>query len=244
VSALYLIRHGQASYGEADYDALSAIGVRQAEQLGAWWAAHGATVDAVYVGPRQRQIDTARHILDAVRSAGLAWPEATTLDAFDEYPAFELLRYWLPILQAEDRDFQALMAAAATRSDRAHILDTAFQFIIGKWSLGELDVAHLETFAAFIGRVERGLSHLAEAHPARRTDGNRVRVAVITSGGPIAVAMRIALGLDDETTLRVGSVVRNASFSEFRNVPASRPLTMIGFNATPHLVDKVLFTYR
>ena len=43
MSTLYLIRHGQASYGEADYDRLSPRGVEQAKAVGfiAYWNQSG-----------------------------------------------------------------------------------------------------------------------------------------------------------------------------------------------------------
>ena len=34
---LYLVRHGQASFGAADYDQLSELGARQCEALGRWF---------------------------------------------------------------------------------------------------------------------------------------------------------------------------------------------------------------
>ena len=251
--AIYLIRHGQASYGEDEYDALSLVGVRQSARLGAWWADRGEAFDAVYVGPRRRQIDTARHMIDAGRGAGADWPEPTQVEELDELPAFELLRHWLPILQAESAELRDLIATAAASGNRTAALDVGFHFIVDRWSRGELDVPHLESFAGFRARVERGLAQVAAGHPvAPNADGRRPRVAVVTSGGPISIAMRLALGLGDEDTLRVMGVVRNGSFSEFRGGPAApaaasparRTLTMIAFNAVPHLVDKDLVTYR
>ena len=38
VGTLYLIRHGQASYGEPDYDRLSPRGIEQALAVGRWAA--------------------------------------------------------------------------------------------------------------------------------------------------------------------------------------------------------------
>ena len=38
---LYLVRHGQASFGADDYDQLSELGRRQAVQLGRYWAQRG-----------------------------------------------------------------------------------------------------------------------------------------------------------------------------------------------------------
>ena len=54
MSTLYLIRHGQASFGAEDYDVLSALGAEQARALGAYFAARRWPVDALYVGPRAR----------------------------------------------------------------------------------------------------------------------------------------------------------------------------------------------
>jgi broad specificity phosphatase PhoE len=257
VTAIYLIRHGQASYGAAEYDRLSPIGVRQSGQLGAWWAGQGQAFDAVYTGPRSRQIDTARHMIDAGRAGGAAWPEPIQLEELDEFPAFELLRYWVPVLQAESDEFRTLMASQASQGERAAILDAGFRFVVGKWFRGELDVEHLESFARFRDRVERAMAKISDAHPMPRGDSGRERprIAVVTSGGPITVAMRLALGLDHEATMRVIWVVHNASFSEFRGPreppggatagdAARHPLTMHSFNAVPHLVDRDLLTYR
>jgi len=57
MARLVLIRHGQASYGQVDYDRLSPKGEQQARVLGA----HLATLklDALYVGPLRRQQQTA-----------------------------------------------------------------------------------------------------------------------------------------------------------------------------------------
>ena len=62
MSTLYLIRHGQASY-TSDEPPLSDLGHQQALHLGRWAAERAFTLDAVYQGPRLRQIDTARHYL-------------------------------------------------------------------------------------------------------------------------------------------------------------------------------------
>ena len=54
---LVLVRHGQASYGQADYDRLSPTGEQQARALGPTLA--GLGLDALFVGPLRRQQQTA-----------------------------------------------------------------------------------------------------------------------------------------------------------------------------------------
>ena len=50
MGSIYLIRHGQASFGADDYDVLSATGVRQAAVLGEHLAALGIGFDRCLSG--------------------------------------------------------------------------------------------------------------------------------------------------------------------------------------------------
>lgn len=232
MSSLYLIRHGQASFGAADYDVLSETGIAQSRRLGQHLGARQFALDAVYVGPRVRHRDTARHLRDAAAEAGHPLPEPIELPELDEYPAFELLRHWMPILTEEDPEMASILAAPSG-SDR---VGRAFEHIIGKWVRGELDTGHLESFIAFVDRVERGLDIIM------RDQGRGKRVAVVSSGGPISVTMRRSLSLADDTMLRVAAVLANASVSEFRY--RDDRLNLVTFNGTAHLDEAELVTYR
>ena len=54
MGTLYLVRHGQASFGADDYDQLSALGQRQAQRLGAYFQEKGLQFDAVLMGTLRR----------------------------------------------------------------------------------------------------------------------------------------------------------------------------------------------
>lgn len=233
MSTLHLIRHGQASFGAENYDVLSPLGARQSRELGRFYAAREQRFDAVYVGPRERQKDTAHHMLAAAREAGAALPDPVELAELDEYPAFDLLKHWMPILSSEDPAFAAITSQPAG-SGR---FEKLFELIIGKWAAGELDTGHLESFVDFTGRVEGVLRRIM------REQGRGKEVAVVTSGGPISVAMRWTLGLSDTTMLRIGWVIANASVSQFR-YRDPEALTMLSFNNTPHFETRELVTYR
>ena len=58
MAKLLLVRHGQASYGQLDYDRLSPRGEAQARLLGPYLAAQQPS--ALFVGPLVRQQQTAR----------------------------------------------------------------------------------------------------------------------------------------------------------------------------------------
>jgi len=61
---LWLVRHGQASFGEEDYDRLSRLGMEQSRVPGTHCARTGLRFDAVYSGEMKRQRDTAGLVLE------------------------------------------------------------------------------------------------------------------------------------------------------------------------------------
>ena len=48
MATVYLIRHGQASFGAENYDKLSELGCRQAHIAGEYFRDYGIQFDAVY----------------------------------------------------------------------------------------------------------------------------------------------------------------------------------------------------
>nr|WP_042194698.1 histidine phosphatase family protein [Kibdelosporangium sp. MJ126-NF4]CEL21485.1 Phosphoglycerate mutase family protein [Kibdelosporangium sp. MJ126-NF4]CTQ95948.1 Phosphoglycerate mutase family protein [Kibdelosporangium sp. MJ126-NF4] len=56
---VYLIRHGQASFGAEDYDVLSPVGQLQGKHAGAELRRRGVLADQVWSGTLRRQRDTA-----------------------------------------------------------------------------------------------------------------------------------------------------------------------------------------
>ena len=71
MSSLFLVRHGQASFLERNYDKLSAKGEEQSRILGRYWAGLKIGFDRVYSGPRVRQRETARIVGETYQAAGL-----------------------------------------------------------------------------------------------------------------------------------------------------------------------------
>jgi broad specificity phosphatase PhoE len=63
MGAVYLLRHGQASFGTADYDVLSPTGHLQSKLLGAELRRREVPVHAVWSGTLRRQLATAAECL-------------------------------------------------------------------------------------------------------------------------------------------------------------------------------------
>ena len=211
VASLLLVRHGQASYGEADYDRLSERGREQAKTLG---AALGR-LDAVFTGPHVRQRQTAE----------LAGLTAEPIAEFAEYPAFEMLQHLMPRLVAEDPKFADLIIAPTPR-----LLDEAFHSVLSRWSRDEWHDEKLERVAVFVQRVRRGIVR------AIATASRGARIAVVTSAGPIGVAVGGVFGIDGERMVKTSIVVRNASITElvFDTRKPDR-MSLMTFNLTAHL---------
>jgi broad specificity phosphatase PhoE len=225
VGSLFLIRHGQASYGEADYDKLSSRGHEQAKALGGWVA--GAKLDAIYAGPLRRQRETA-----AGAVAGTAL-EPLELAGLAEYPAFEMLQHLMPRLVAEDTKFAHLSSAPTPR-----LLDDAFKTVLAKWGSDEWVADGVERVTTFVDRV-RGA--LCQAIGAAKSGA---RIACVTSAGPIGVGVGLAFGIPAAQMVRTSIVIRNASITElkFRSgivspTTALSPdhISLVTFNVTGHL---------
>ena len=222
VSSLLLIRHGQASFGAADYDVLSPLGEAQASRLGDYLATRATGIDALYTGPRKRQRDTAALMRQAAVAGGLSVPEPVLIEEFDEFPAFELFKRFLPVVQNGE------LEGAIESGDRRRV-EAAYFAVTGAWCRGELDCGGLETYEQFMNRVSRGVEKVIAAH------GRGVRVAVVTSAGPVAITLRLTMGLPAES-LNMAWVVKNASYSEFR-YRSQNDIGLFGFNHSPHLDD-------
>lgn len=236
---LLLIRHGQARYGEADYDRLSDRGHEQARLLAPELIRRKP--EAVFTGPLRRQIETYASAREAAAAAGHQLPEPTIIDELAEYPAFELLQHLMPRLIAEDARFADLERA------EAKVRELAFQTMIFRWGSGAWNAPGVETSAEFALRVRAGLDRVVAAVTAMgaAAAGSGKTVAAVSSAGPIAVAMGLALGVNEERMIHLSRVVQNASISQlrFRSQGFEWQLpnvSMFSFNQTSHLPPELV----
>jgi broad specificity phosphatase PhoE len=109
-----LVRHGQASFGDDDYDRLSDLGRRQAERTGRWLVDRGLRRPVAMHGSLRRQRDTAALALDA---AGLR-VEPRIDPRWDEYDHIDLVRRYAAAHGSEEPrssgEFQGLFDSALT----------------------------------------------------------------------------------------------------------------------------------
>lgn len=221
MGSIYLIRHGQASFGAADYDVLSALGARQAQVLGAHLAALDLRLDRCLAGTLRRQQDTARLVLAEL---GDAAPALETDPAFDEFDGEGLIRGLLPLLLDNEPDAAAVMRDPAL--NRAEF-QRLFVLLIGHWLDGSRDPAGLEGWAVFLSRVQAGLQRVLSAA------GNADKVAIFTSGGVITALLHLITRMPASSAFEANWQIVNTSLSvlKFR----SGEVSLATFNSDTHL---------
>lgn len=216
MGAVYLVRHGQASFGAADYDKLSALGVRQSEVFGAALRARGVRFTRVLSGSLRRQ----RHTAEAAQAAaGLELP-CEVDERWNEYDHFGVVTQHGP-------------AAADTGSSREfqRTLDAALRVWI------EQEAACPETWKGFRERVEQACRELIDGL------GRGENALVFTSGGVIAVLCSGLLDGSTETFVALNRVGVNTGVSKL--VSGRSGVSLISYNDHAHLEgDPELLSYR
>jgi len=239
MSELYAIRHGQAGFLTDNYDQLSELGRKQSVLLGEWLVRYDIRFDAVFVGPRQRQIDTEKVVRQVFAAAGVALPEPVPMPELDEVSVHLLFEDPLPEIVQDNPELGGLMEAfeqSASFDDRRRTFNKLFAEVTNRWVRGEVEAEGVESWTDFAARVARGLERI-------RADERRgMSVAAFTSGGVIAAMLQVALGTPDERALEFMWHCRNSAWAQFRYTRGK--FAMTGFNGVPHLDDPALWTYR
>ncbi len=168
MGAILLVRHGQASFGSADYDVLSPLGERQARCLGAALAARGLRPGALVSGSMVRQRASA-----AALAGEAGWDLEPSVDAgWDE---FELTGLVPPTSAGQQpRDREAFQDALEVGMHR-------WAGTVGAPPTGE-------SFSDFTARAESALRAAAERQP------RGAATVVVTSAGVIGWLAASLLG--------------------------------------------------
>lgn len=213
---LYLVRHGQASFGADDYDQLSPLGLRQSQRLGEHFRAHGLHFDMVLTGTLRRQQQTWSGIASGMQcgTSALAWP------GLNEYDSQALIT----ALDAS----AALTPVDTPEGYRQHfrLLRRALQ----AWMAGTLTPTGMPAFADFAAGALSALAHVQH-----HCQGHAL---IVSSGGPIATVLGHLLGSPHGAVVELNLRLRNTAVSELQFSP--RRQTLISVNTLPHLASPEL----
>ena len=207
---LYLVRHGQASLGAADYDQLSPLGQQQSQRLGEHWHAQGITFEAVITGALKRHAQT----LAGIQAGMGTQHEATVWPGLNEYDADAIIRAIQP---------GELVKPTTPEGYKQH-----FRLLrdgLTQWMAGVVSPQGMPSYAEFAKGVTSALDHIRQQH-----EGS---VLLVSSGGPIATAVAQVLRVSPESSIELNMRLRNSAVSEF-SFNAKRH-SLITFNSLPHL---------
>jgi broad specificity phosphatase PhoE len=229
MATIYLIRHGQASFGQENYDQLSSRGWEQGRVLGRWLKGKVAPA-AVFGGNMERHRETVEAIAGGY---GDDLPDMQAVEGFNEFDHTQVVERLRP--EWADRETMARDLAALPKP--ASAFQQIFEQAMGRWVGGEHDNEYAETWSDFRARVIGSMDDLIEY-----VDGGDVLVS--TSGGPIAVIAQHLLQLSDRKTLEMNSVIANSSVSRVLYSGSRRSLAV--FNNYSHLEaeNPALVTFR
>ncbi|MDB5881354.1 MAG: phosphoglycerate mutase-like protein [Ramlibacter sp.] len=213
MGTLYLVRHGQASFGAEDYDQLSELGGKQSVRLGEYFARKGIAFDALIAGTLNRHKQTLQGVLQGMNHQGehLSW------DGLNEYDA--------------DAVIATVHPGKLAKPDSPEAYRHHFRLLrdgLTQWMAGAVAPRGMPSYRDFVSGVAGALDHVRANHYGQK-------VLIVTSGGPIATAVGHVLRTPFETTIDLNLRIRNSSITEFAFTPKRHML--VGYNAIPHLED-------
>lgn len=192
MSQIYLVRHGQASLGKANYDQLSSLGEAQALKLGEHLAQLDATPSLIITGSMVRHQQTAQGVLAAYGDSQVKQITDPNWNEFD----FEALI----------REYLSKLASDQPKPTKPSEFFAALRLALQAWSEGKLGENLPETWQQFELRIQTALQSLM----AQKQE----RVFVFSSGGAISMAIKQIMRLDAHMMIDLNLQTRNTGVTE------------------------------
>jgi broad specificity phosphatase PhoE len=209
---LFLVRHGQASFGAADYDKLSDLGHRQALRLGEYWRERGVRFDAVITGTLRRHRETWEGIAEGL---GLASGDVLPWPGLNEYDAEAII--------------STIHPGPLEKPDTPELYRHHFRLLregLDAWMQGRTTPAGMPSYIDFLDGVTSALDHVRGKH-------HGANVLVVSSGGPISTAVAHVLDAPASSSIDLNMRLRNSAVTELVFTPKRHVL--LTFNTLPHL---------
>ena len=213
MGTLYLVRHGQASFGADNYDQLSPLGQRQCRRLGDYFRAKGRRFSAAITGTLVRQTQS----LDEIAAGLGVAQDALRLPGLNEYDSAAVIA--------------AIHPQPLAKPDTPELYRHHFRLLrkgLSCWMAGSTQPAGMPRYADFVAGVAGALEHVRQ-----HCDGD---VLMVSSGGPISTAVGQILGTTPEMTVELNMRIRNSAVTEFVFNPKRHML--LSYNTLPHLDDE------
>jgi broad specificity phosphatase PhoE len=211
MGTVYLVRHGQASFGADNYDQLSELGMRQCRRLGEYFRHKGIRFDAALVGTLERQKQSLACIAEGLQTPiePLSWP------GLNEYDSKAVV--------------QAIHPEPLERPTTPELVREHFRLLregLAAWIEGRTKPEGMISHADFVTGITSALDHVRATHYKKK-------VLVVSSGGPISTIVAHTLGAPHNAMIEINLRIRNSSVSELTFTPKRHSL--VTYNTLPHL---------
>lgn len=185
-----LVRHGQASFGESDYDKLTDLGLKQGQIIGESFKERNLSPQetAIYYGSQLRHKET-------MEQAFKAWPydgESHVLKGVREFDHEDIIFKGHPNFASK-----ALLGAKLLASkDKKKALEKLFFEALKRWFSGQFDHEYRESWTEFEKRCWNSVRDVA-------LQKERKEIVIFTSGGVIAAIVKVLMNIDHDRVLDI-----------------------------------------
>ncbi|MFA3789493.1 histidine phosphatase family protein [Aliiglaciecola sp. SL4] len=233
MTAIYLIRHGQASFGQQNYDKLSDIGHQQAKVLGGALQSRIGSFDKVFLGSMLRHKQTLQNCLSGMDSQldEAHW----NIDAsWNEYDHNDIIAQMGP----EFADAPSVKGWILKHDHPKQAFEKLFNDAMDRWMSGQHCEQYVESWDCYQKRVIRALNNVS-----KNANGAK-KVAVFTSGGPISVVSQYLLGVPAEKVMQVNWTLVNCGITKLVNTPSRVFLSTLNEHSHFEGENRALITYK
>jgi len=228
MSKIYLIRHGQASLGKANYDQLSELGEKQALKVGDYLRRMEIMPDAIIAGDMQRHQQTADYIIRGMGGANHASRSINT--DWNEFDFQSLIKQYL-----------AEQPRSAPKPSTPSEFFAVLRQALLAWSESRIEGSLPESWQQFEERTNKALNSLLEKSALRASDSS---ILVVSSGGVISMIIKHLLQLSAPAMVDLNLQSRNTGITELFAKHKKAYLSCL--NHVSHLSnheDKSMITY-
>lgn len=252
MTTILLARHGQASFGQENYDQLSELGGKQARLLGQHYARTNRQIDAVFSGSLVRQKDSAQHFLTAYQpSVGTDKPimgpsahDNFIIEAFNEFNHKDVFIKSNPAFSSP----AAIATELAKSGKPKERLGELFHLAMQRWHAGDNDEDYIESWSQFNIRAQSALQelqhrvtqlNLSQDYSSKNYPSKTDRtVLVFTSGGVIAALTANLLQQGSQTAYQINRSLINTGVTAITlsgQKPSDQVPHLLSLNEYSHL---------
>jgi len=192
MAELYLVRHGQASFGADNYDQLSLLGQQQGQLLGEYFAERKIVFDHVLLGTMTRH----RQTVEAIFQGSTEVANVKEHRGLNEYDFVALIDG----LGEEHHELKLLAKKSMKDFYRA------LRQVLLLWMDDRIEGPIPETWSEFRQRVADAKNYI---------QGLKGRILAVSSGGAIAAIAQQTLGAPRESVVSLNLQINNCSFCRY-----------------------------